>query len=158
MRPNKKEKNLHPNIPITYVILDYRRWKVGLKEEDKFNQTTIEIKGSPPWTYKFQNLNPWTFIDVRVRFGNRNGTGRPSDWKHGHSKEGSKLLYFLLKYLKGISNLEICAKCVLEIYFYLIKNMGIWKSQYVSKSLVDLILKRYDNKLNKNKEKSITSM
>ena len=96
MKPNKNEKHLHPNIPITYAILDLRPWKVGLKKEDNFNQTSIPIKGNPPWVHNFQNLKPWTFIDIRVRFGNVYGVGRPSDWKYGHSEVASKLFCCLI--------------------------------------------------------------
>ena len=61
-----------------------------MKKEDPYNQTYVKIRGQPPWLHVFKKLRPWTFIDIRVRFGNQYGVGKPSEWVYGHSAVASK--------------------------------------------------------------------
>lgn len=88
LQPNYREKQWHKDIPITYAILNYRPFILGQPKDGPFNTTKIAVEGDAPWYYSFKDLDPWTYIDVRVRFVNKYGVGNVSEWYHGHSDWG----------------------------------------------------------------------
>ena len=92
MKPDYREAEWHPDIPITYAIMDVRPWVEDIPADAPYNQTRINIMGKPPWTSHIRNLEPWTFLEVRVRFGNKYGVGNPSDWVRGNSDWAGKFI------------------------------------------------------------------
>lgn len=81
-----RESEWHKDIPIEYAIFDYRSWKPELKPEDPFKQRRVNLTGPEGWYYNWTGLTPWTYIDFRVRFGNKFGVGKPSyEWVRGFS-------------------------------------------------------------------------
>ncbi|XP_057298434.1 receptor-type tyrosine-protein phosphatase delta-like [Hydractinia symbiolongicarpus] len=102
LMPNYREAQWHANIPITYAILHVRPWKKNLRPNDPYNTTRISISGSPPWFYQFKDLKPYTWLNFRVRFGNRYGVGNVSDWGYAYSDWGE--ITEPVRYLKNIAH------------------------------------------------------
>ena len=92
MSPSFREAQWHSDIPITYATLDQRPWSENMDPNGPYTSTNFTVTGKPPWIYNFRDLEPWTFIDFRVRFGNKYGVGNPSDWLHFYSDWARKFL------------------------------------------------------------------
>jgi len=88
--PNFREAQWHSDIPITHAIVQYRPYVFSQPIETPFNETKIPVTGSPPWYYTFGNLEPWTYVDVRIRLINKYGVGNVSEWYHGYTEWGGK--------------------------------------------------------------------
>lgn len=91
LQPHYREAQWHSHIPITHAIINNRTFVRGLPKEGPADTIKVAVHGKPPWYYRFNDLPPWTYIDVRVRFVNKYGAGNVSEWIPGYSEWGRLL-------------------------------------------------------------------
>ena len=127
MMANYREAEWHPDIPITYAVIDYRRWHPGITWHDPYKSKTIQLdKSKPhgPWIYTWGNLRPFTMVDIRVRFGNRYGIGNVSDWQHDYSEWGGRYGEKSTGKLKMRKIIGSLSRRVFRVFFLIFCRLG----------------------------------
>eukprot|EP00111_Clytia_hemisphaerica_P019818 TCONS_00058445-protein len=88
--PNYREAEWHPDIPVNEIIIQHRPYVFNQPVETAFNVTKFKTGGKPaPWRYTFDGLEPWIYIDFRVKLVNKYGVSNVSEWYHGQTDWGA---------------------------------------------------------------------